>query len=153
MQRVINRLLHAGTLLSQYLYREASGINLLEYLLDVTGSDLSALYALPPDNDTSLPLLHSCGRFQPPASFDQDSESIGFLIESGEVLILNQPEADFFEDILLDSRFKSAATVPVGDRFVLFLNSKQRGHYGVNSFSFLHSFGRMAGEVLLNKEH
>ena len=151
LQHVITELVHAGNLLCGSPSDTSPASGLVEYLLDATASDISALYAV--NGRSSLQLLHSCGRFPVPDSFDSNSESIAFLLESEEILILNQPERGFFEDILFDAGFASAAAVPLKKRFILFLNSRQEAHYGMNRFLLLDAINKLANQRPINGKH
>lgn len=144
---MVNKLLHGTRLWYQTAHNASTGKYFLEYVLDATSSDLAAFYAVTKDRTSPPVLLSSCGRFQMPPKLGAESESLVFLIDSGEVLICNQPGGEFFADIFLDDRFKSAASLSLGNDRILFLNSLRENHYGMNQLSFLDSLSKIAQEI------
>lgn len=144
---MVNKLLHGTRLWYQTTHSASPDKYFLEYLLDATSSDLAAFYTVTEDRTSPPALLSSCGRFQIPPTLGTESESIVFLIESGEVLICNQSGGEFFADIFLDGRFKSAASLSLGSDRILFLNSLRENHYGMSHLSFLDSLSKIAQEI------
>lgn len=153
---ILYDLVRTTNVLSEDMNRQSVSRGLVEQALDVTRSDAAALYVLDPDKkkQEELPLLHRRGRYDLPKHLPLSGESVNFLLDSRETLVINNPGGPFFGDIFLHSEMKSAIASPLVSRDqvmgLLFLNSRQPDHYGAARLSFIDSFNKMASGMLQN---
>ncbi len=153
---IIDELVRTTNVLSQDMSRRSVSRSLVEQALDVTRADLAALYVINPrdEDDDVLPLLHKRGRYPVPSELEKERESIEFILDCGNSLVVNQPDAEFFADVYLHPDMKSAMVVPLLNQKVLlgvlYINAREENHFGASRLSFIDSFSRMASGLLRN---
>ncbi|HUX14150.1 MAG TPA: adenylate/guanylate cyclase domain-containing protein [Spirochaetia bacterium] len=129
---------------------------LVEQALDITRSDLAALYLYqePEDPASKLTLFYRRGAAGVAESIPGTGEFVSFLRECGETLVVSSAEDAFFSDVLLVPGMQSGIALPLTtprDQLgVLVLNSRQSLFFDRDRFSFLDSFGKMAGNMFHN---
>jgi len=129
---------------------------LVEQSLDITHADLAALYVFedPEDPRSNLRLYYRRGRGDVPRGLPASSESIEFLLENRETLVLLRRDLPFFADLFLDDAMNSAIALPLFTRKVqigvLICNAKPENFWYRDRFFFLDSFARTAAGVLNN---
>ena len=159
---VLDELVRASTLLAdEGDFRQLCSV-LVEQSLDVTGSDLAALYIFKDsqNRDFELRLMYKRGPHDVSAVIPADSELTDFMNECGKSVVLQERKSGFFDGAFLDDHMNSAVVLPLNTVKskigVLFLNSRTPLHYNKNTFHFLDSYTRQAGGLLhnvrLNKE-
>ncbi len=152
----LDELVRAGARLARE--RRLNGLVsvLVEQALDITRSDLAALYLyIEPDNPGSrLALFYRRGAEQPADSLSGGTELVSFLRECGEMLVVNSPDDAYFSDIYLAPNMESGIALPLiaagAQLGILVLNSRSSGHFNRDRFFFLDSFGKMAGNMFHN---
>ena len=156
-QSIIQELVRTTDLLSQDMSKSSVSKSIVEQAVDVTRSEIGALYLIPDRGNESsekFPLLHKRGRYPVPEELKSTSSTVEFLLESNEVLVVNTRSLVYFQDIILCPEMKSGMAVLLSNQSIglglLFLNSKNENHYGTNRFSFFDSFSRMASGLLRN---
>lgn len=153
---IIDELVRTTNVLSKDMNRNSVSRSLVEQALDITRADLAALYVVPPKNgvEDELPLLHKRGRVPVPSVIEIERESVDFVLDCREVLVVNSVGGEFFSDILLHPDMGSGMLVPLVNQKsvlgVLFLNAKAGGHFGAGRLSFIDSFSKMASSMLRN---
>ena len=129
---------------------------LVEQALDITRSDLAALYLyVEPDNPESrLALFYRRGAAQVAESMPGDTELTSFLRECGETVVVSSPDDTYFPEIYLTPGMRSGIALPLATARtqlgILVLNSRTSCHFNRDRFSFLDSFGKMAGNMFHN---
>lgn len=153
---IIDELVRTTNVLSQDMNKKSVSRSLVEQAQDITRSDSAALFVINPDPSESdiLLLLHKRGRFSVPSEISVERESVDFVLESLEALVVNSPDNEFFSDIFLHPEMKSAVAVPLFNQKVtlgvLILNSREEMHYGASRLSFITSFSKMVSGLLRN---
>ncbi len=141
------QLVHGLKLLRQSIHKKVPDTELVEFLMDATSSDVVAAYALPQKKQTKTSFLAGCGRSQVPHHVNRNSESMLFLVESGELLVCNG-RGEFFADMFLNSSSASAAALRCAGSYVCFFNSVRQNHYNNSNFFFLSSLNKIVQSLL-----
>lgn len=155
-QSVLDELVRASTLLSgEYELKPLISV-LVEQSLDITHSDVAALYLLKDIEASSsdLKLMYKRGNFIIPEEISKKSELIEFLKESSMALVLQERKKLAFHDLFLNDQMNSGIALPIitkkQNMGVLFLNSRKENYYSRASFNFIKSFSRQASGMLHN---
>lgn len=131
---------------------------LVEQALDITRSDLAALYLHEDPNDPQKPLTlyYRRGATGVAATLDGASEIAGFLVECGESVVVNSTGERFFSDIFLVSGMQSGVAVPLATPHaqlgILVLNSRTTHFFNRDRLSFIESFAKIAGNMIHNAQ-
>jgi adenylate cyclase len=151
---IIDELVRTTNVLSQDMNKKSVSRSLVEQALDITRADLAALYVVNPDDEEVLPLLHKRGRFPVPAELEMERETVDFILDCREALVVNVKNPDYFGDIFLHPDMASGIAVPLLNQKVLLgvliLNAKEENHFGASRLSFIDSFSRMVSGLLRN---
>ncbi len=155
---VLKELVHAGSLLSNELDLKKLISIIVEQAKDITKSDLSCLYLAEDSKDTKSTyiMVYRRGKFEVPEKLYPESETIQFLIENRETIVILNREPKFFKDILLNPEMESGIVIPLftqKDNLAIFiLNSTLPEFYNRARFEFLDSFGKLASGMLGNSK-
>ena len=100
---IVDELVRTTNVLSKDMSRQTVSVSLVEQARDVTRSNVAALYIVPSEeeNPQNFPLLHKRGQFDVPQMLDRENETVDFLLDSSETLVVNDPGNVFFSDIFL----------------------------------------------------
>ena len=153
-----HELVRAGSLLARESDGRAVAEVLVEQAVDITRSDIGALYlAEDPDTPTSsLKLVYRRGRFKLPRSIRPEAESVSLVSELREPLVLHDRDRPYFRDALLDDRMRSAIVAPLAAPRavlgVLILNAAPREFYRYSRLRFVESLVPLAAGMLHNSE-
>ncbi|HUX52025.1 MAG TPA: adenylate/guanylate cyclase domain-containing protein [Spirochaetia bacterium] len=129
---------------------------LVEQAIDVTRSDLAALYMYREESDESrsATLFYRRGSAPVPESLSENTDFVSFVDECGETLVVHSSDDPFFTGALLADRMQSAIVLPLvtprSNLGFLVLNSVHPDFYNRDKFFFLDSFGKMAGNMFHN---
>jgi len=129
---------------------------LVEQALDISRSSLAVLYAYsdPDEPDRQLKNVYQRGDYQVPASLDRSLETIAFVEECRESLILHGRNRPFFQDAFINERMESLIVLPLftptGKIGLLYLASTHPGFYKRDRFLFLDSLSTLAAGMLHN---
>lgn len=152
----LDNLVRASSLLSrEHELRQLASV-LVEQSLDITHADLAALYVYedPDDPRSALRLYYRRGRGEIPKRLAANLESIDFIAENRETLVLLERDLPFFNDIFLDDSMNSAIALPLftpnARLGILICNARPENFWYRDRFSFLDSFARTAAGVLNN---
>jgi len=157
IERTLDELVRAGSLLSQNLNFQTMASVLVEQTLDITKSDLGCLY-LYKERETSsdLKLMYRRGRYQVPEILSRKSEIITFLEDSKEAVVLLEQKPSPFVELLLHPQMQSGIVLPLSTPSLtlgaVFLNSLKPFFYNRERFDFLDSFTKLAGGMLHNSK-
>ncbi len=157
-EQVTTELVRAGSLLTRESDVRSLTSVLVDQSLDITGSDLGAAYLFSEPGYTNSPLrlMYRRGRYSIPRKLDPDLESIAFVGELQETLVLHGKGRRFFEDAFLHKRMHSAIVAPIvapaATFGVLILNSVRPEFYHHNRLRFVESFVPLAAGMLHNSE-
>jgi class 3 adenylate cyclase len=126
---------------------------LVEQSIDISHSDLAALYLYPSDDsDGQLDLAYRRGRGSVPRTLDRRSELVSFLEECRQAVVLLERKPSPFLELLLDDRSQSGIALPVFTAKrqigILLLNSQSSRFYNRDRFRFLDSFVSLAAGML-----
>jgi len=158
---VLNELVRTGSILlsREMNYRELITA-LVEQSIDITRSDLSALYLYSDIASTgrhtagTLRLVYRRGRHSVPTKLDENSSLVSFIKDSKEAVTLNERHKSPFVGLLLSDRMSSGVafplTTPKRDLGILFLNSIEPFFYNRTRFNFLDSLTKLTGGLLHN---
>lgn len=153
---VFGELVRASSMLaSESRYTSQVSI-LVEQALDISRSSLAVLYAYSdPENPSGqLRSVYQRGDYQVPAALSPELESIAFVEECGESLILHDRDRPFFGDAFINEKMHSVIVLPLftptGRIGLLFLCSIHPGFYKGDRFLFLDSLSTLAGGMLHN---
>ncbi|MFW5718054.1 MAG: adenylate/guanylate cyclase domain-containing protein [Spirochaetota bacterium] len=152
---VLDELVRASTLLSEETSFTRLASILVEQSLDITHSDLAALYLhTEPDGTGDLTLVYRRGQGSPPTRFAASSELAAFITETDESVVLLDRKPSPFLEILLRADARSGIALPVSTATrrlgVLVLNSVKPNYYNRKRFHFLDGFARLASGMLNN---
>ncbi len=153
---VLKELVRAGSLLSSEIELKNLISIIVEQSKDITRSDLSCLYLSenPEKGKSTYKLVYRRGKFDVPERIYPDSETLQFLIESKETVVILDPQTKFFGDIFLNPKMKSAIALPLftqkDNLAMLILNSTEPEFYNRTKFEFLDSFSKLASGMLGN---
>ncbi len=153
---IMDELVRAGSRLShQQNFNDLVSV-LVEQAIDISLSDMACLF-LKTDHDqteSDYKLVYRRGNFASPVIIGSQSETIHFLTECREAVVIIEREPSPFADIFLNSQMQSAIALPLltsrGNLGVLILNDKKSGFYNREKFSFLDAFCKLAGGILQN---
>lgn len=155
-QHVFGELVRAGSMLTDET-RYTSQISILvEQAQDVSKSELAVLYAYsdPSDPGPQLKRVYQRGQFDTPGSISRSSETVSFMEDCRETLILHDTDRPFFDDAFLHPAMRSTIVLPLmtptGKLGILFLASRRAGYYMRDRFLFLDSLTQLAGGILHN---
>jgi PAS domain S-box-containing protein len=134
---------------------------LVEQAVDISRSDLAALYLFsqPDDPRSGLKLAYKRGRDVPPDRLSGDSELVCFMRDCREALVFNNrdPAAKtfpLFREALLVPSMSSGMALPVAsstqDLGLLFVNSRKPCFYARRRFHFLDALVKLAGPLMQN---
>lgn len=128
---------------------------LVEQACDISESDLAALYiytGTDTEPGSGLKLTYRRGPWHVPAALDRASDSIAFIEECAEAVVLNARIDCIFSELLLDPAMSSCMAVPIFlpkyRAGILILNSRSARHYGRDRLNFLVSFCALATGML-----
>jgi len=157
-QEVLDELVRASALLSnEYELKPLISV-LVEQSLDITHSDVAALYLFtePEKPVSDLKMVYKRGNFPIPAEFGKESELIDFLLECRKAVVLQERKKLAFSDLFLHPGMQSGIALPVITRKstigILFLNSRKQNFYNRASFNFLNSYTKQAAGMLHNSK-
>ena len=157
IERVLDELVRAGSLLSRDLnFKNMAGV-LVEQTLDITKSDLACLYIrTDPERRSDLRLIYRRGRFQVPETLSREAEIVQFIEESDETVVLLERRENPFVGLLLNSEMAGGIALPISTPTaklgLLILNSRKTMFYNRERFDFLDSFTKLAGGMLHNSK-
>ena len=152
----LNELVRASARLTRERRLDGLVSVLVEQALDITRSDLAALYLCQePDNpESKLTLFCRRGAAGVAESMAGNTELVSFLRECGETLVVSSPDDTYFSDIFLVPGMRSGIALPLvtprSHLGILVLNSRKPVYFNRDRFSFLDSFGKMAGNMFDN---
>ncbi|HTX74177.1 MAG TPA: adenylate/guanylate cyclase domain-containing protein [Rectinemataceae bacterium] len=154
--RALDDLARASARLSQE--RRLTGLVsvFVEQALDLTASDLAALYlyAKPEEPEAGLALFYRRGVAGAPDRIGGDDECAAFLRECDDSLVISSPGDPYFSSLLLVPGMASGVGLPLSTARsqlgFLVLNSRQPSYFDHGRFHFLDSFRKMAGNMLQN---
>ncbi len=155
-RRTLDELVRAGSLLAGQTDFRALASILVEQALDVSRSDLAALYVPvdPDDRRGDLRLFYRRGRDAAPERLGGRSPLVEFVRDCGEAVVLLERRAGPFETLLLARAMESGIAVPISTPKaaigLLFVNSLERLHYDRRRFHFLDSYCKLASGMLHN---
>ncbi len=153
---VFGELVRASSRLSAET-RYTSQISILvEQSVDISRSDLAVLYAYSDAEEPAdtIKKVYQRGRFASPDSLSRSSETVDFIEDCRQTLILHDTDRPYFADAFLDERMRSAIALPLftptGKIGILFLNALRPNFYLRSRFLFLDSLTSLAGGMLHN---
>lgn len=152
---ILDELVRASSLLSNDIRFTRLVSVLVEQALDISHSDLAALYLYPTsEKGQTLELSYRRGRGLAPERIERSVEFVAFLEECRQTVVLLDRNESPFADILLDASSQSAIALPlytpkkrIG---ILVLNSTQHEFYNRERFLFLDSLVGLAAGMLNN---
>jgi adenylate cyclase len=151
--RVLDELVRASSMLSRELTFQKLTSILLEQTLDITHSDLAALYLYSGERG-DLRLDRKRGRHTPPDLISRSSELIQFLLDCDEAVVLLERKPSPFTEILLTDRMESGIVLPLSTPTarigVLILNSLESFFFARERFHFLTGIVDVASGMLEN---
>ncbi len=153
---VFGELVRAGAQLSTETRYNSQVSILVEQAIDISHSDLAVLYAYSDTENPSETLrkIYQRGRYDTPEKLSRDGETIDFIEDCRQTLILGDRDRPFFSDAFLDPDMRSAIVLPLftpnGKIAVLFLNSRTPMFYTHSRFLFLDSLSGLAAGMLHN---
>jgi PAS domain S-box-containing protein len=153
---VFSELVRASTLLSGENRFNSQISILVEQSLDISRSDLAVLYAYSDMEDPGPELrnVYQRGDYDVPSTIPRSKETVEFLEECRETLVLHDTDRPFFSDAFLHPAMRSAIVLPLmtptGKIGILFLQSHRPGYYSRDRFLFLDSLTKLAGGMLHN---
>ncbi|MDA3956116.1 GAF domain-containing protein, partial [Oceanispirochaeta sp.] len=153
---VLDELVRASTLLADEGDFKTLISVLVEQSLDITRSDVAALYLFkkPEDKQSDLKLMYKRGSFELPEELQARSELIDFLNECEKAVVLQERKQGPFGDLFLHPQMNSGIALPLKTAKtrigVLILNSRKSFFYNRNSFNFLNSYSTQASGMLQN---
>ncbi len=149
-------LVRAGSLLSREFDFKSLISTLVDQSLDISGSDLAALYlSAEPDKARSrLKLSYKRGSGEIAPFVEADAEIAEFIRDCGESVVLNSRKPSPFAGLLLSASMQSGMALPIvtprSFLGILFVNSKKTGFYTSSAFNFLNSFASLASGMMHN---
>ena len=155
---VFDELVRVGALLTREFSVSGVVSVLLEQSVDVTASDLAAIYLydhLDPQAGR-LRLVRRRGRVEVPRELPSDAETVAFVAESNASVVVHDRGRAYFNDALLHPSMRSALVVPLStpkaQLGVLVVNCAEPFFYDRTRFHFLESFAGLASGMLHNSE-
>lgn len=150
----LDQLVRASSMLSEEIHFSRLVSVLVEQAIDVSRSDLAALYLYDDDRSDSLALAYRRGRGEVPGRLDRSTELVRFIEECRESVVLLERRESPFEGLLLDDRARSGMALPLftakARLGILLLNSNEERHFNRERFSFLDSLVSLAAGMLNN---
>lgn len=156
LENTVDELVRAGSLISRELNFRSLVSTLVEQSIDISRSDLAALYLYedPEQRQSNLVLVYRRGRYEAPRHLSRGSELIEFIRECGESVVLLENRKSPFRDVFLTPDMRSGIALPISipraTLGVLILNSRHPRFYDRRRFSFLDSFTQLASGMLHN---
>ena len=153
---VMDELVRASSLLSGEFELKPLISVLVEQSLDVTHSDLAALYLhTDPELSTSeLKMTYKRGRFSIPVDLQGNGELMEFLNECSMSVVLQERKKGIFQELFLHESMNSGIALPITTKKMnigtLILNSRKENAYSREQFSFADSFSKQASGMLHN---
>ena len=153
----IQELVRVSSLLASDQSRSSLISTLVEQAQDISKSELGALYAYPADLSSSpMKMIFKRGKYDVPASFEQDSELVKFIEDCREVTVVHGKDDPFFTEALLNEKMNSAIILPLTASRkkigILILNSRKQDFYGKNRLHFLDAFTKLSAGLVHNAE-
>jgi adenylate cyclase len=151
---VFSELVRASSQLTGEMRYNSQISILVEQSIDITRSNLAVLYAYsdPENPSDTLRCVYQRGPYQSPQTISRKSETVDFIEDCGETLILHDTDRPFFSDALLNPQMHSAIVLPLfsltGKIAILFLNAIKPGYYQRDRFLFLDSLSSLAAGTL-----
>ncbi len=155
---VFSELVRASSLLSEEKRYNSQISILVEQALDISRSGLGVLYAYsdPTEPAPELKRVYQRGNYETPKSIKRSSETVDFMEDCRETLILHDTDRPFFSDAFLNPNMRSMIVLPLmtptGKIGLLFLGSRNPGFYRHDRFLFLDSLTQLAGGMLHNSQ-
>ncbi len=156
--RVFDELVRAGALLSREFDFKTLLVTLVDQCVDVSGSDLGAVYlaADPEKRRCDVTLSSKRGAFDIPSLLSPDDETIDFLWDCGESVVANSAAGSPFRTLFLHPSMQSAIALPLATAKafigIIILNSKETDHYNSSRFNFLNAYASLASGMLHNSK-
>jgi adenylate cyclase len=151
---VLDALVRASGLLSEEINFTRLVSVLVEQAVDVSRSDLAALYLYEDEAAKSLTLAYRRGRGEPPKQLERSDELVGFIEECRESVVLLDRRESPFAGLLLVDGARSGMALPLftakARLGILLLNSTEQRHYNRERFSLLDSLVGLAAGMLNN---
>ncbi|MFP4267318.1 MAG: adenylate/guanylate cyclase domain-containing protein [Spirochaetaceae bacterium] len=154
--KAFSELIRASSLLTEEM-RYTSQISILvEQALDISRSNLAVLYAYSSLDapDSKIKRVYQRGAYDTPSALERESETVDFVEDCRETLILHDTDRPFFSDAFLSAGMHSAIVLPLftptAKIGILFLNSRHADFYNRDRFLFLDSLTSLAGGMLHN---
>lgn len=160
----LEALSRASTLLAREGDTEGLISTMVDLAVDMTRSDVAAFYAYGDARCccTDLTRSHQRGRYTVPDKIPAASETVLFIEESGESVVLLERKPSPFRDVLLDPGMQSGIALgvssgptpnkPARRHGALILNSREKLFYGRRRLNFLDSLNGLAVRLLTNAE-
>lgn len=151
---VLDELVRASALLSEEISFPRLVSILVEQALDISSSDLAALYLYGDGEKGPLSLAYRRGRGEVPPALGRTSELVQFLEECEESVVLSERRQSPFDALFMTDRAQSGMALPLSTAKarigVLLVNSTTPRHYNRERFSFLDSLVGLAAGILNN---
>lgn len=154
----LERLSRAGVLLTRTMDAGSLIDILLDQVLDFTRCDIAAVYVYngPGKKSSGAKLVSSRGRYELPPEFSEKSQSLVFIRESRESIVLLSRKPFPFDDILLDPSMHSGIMFPLfthkDDIGFLVVNSQYERYFKRDLYEFCSAFVELAGGMLNNSQ-
>ena len=155
-RQTLDQLVRAGSLLAGEMDFGSLASILVEQALDVSRSDLAALYvcADPEDRRSDLRLFYRRGRYDVADRLPGRDPFVEFARECDEAVVLLERRGGPLDAVLLDPSMSSGIAVPISTPRatigLLVLNSLEPLHYDRSRFHFLDSYSKLASGMLHN---
>ncbi|MCF7929422.1 MAG: guanylate cyclase [Spirochaetales bacterium] len=153
---VFGELVRASSQLSAETRYTSQVSILVEQATDISRSDLAVLYAYSDSQNPgdTLRRVYQRGRFDTPEKLPRSEETVDFVEDCGQTLILHDTGRPFFSGAFLNPQMRSAIVLPLftptGKIGILYLNSHRPGFFTGGRFLFLDSLTSLAGGMLHN---
>jgi class 3 adenylate cyclase/PAS domain-containing protein len=156
LENTVDELVRAGSLISRELNFRSLISTLVDQSIDISRSDLAALYLYedPERRHSNLVLAYRRGGYDVARRLSHKSELVEFIRECGEAVVLLKNRKSPFRDIFLSPDMTSGIALPISipraTLGLLILNSRQAHFYDRRRFQFLDSFSQLASGMLHN---
>ncbi|QEN09931.1 PAS domain S-box protein [Oceanispirochaeta crateris] len=153
---VLDELVRASALLADEGDFKSLISVLVEQSLDITRSDLAALYLFknPENKNSDLKLMYKRGAFEVANELLADTELVEFINECEKSVVLQERKPGPFDDLFVHPLMNSGIALPLKTSKsrigILILNSRKALFYNKNSFNFLDSYTKQASGMLQN---
>ena len=154
--KVFGELVRASSQLSAETRYTSQVSILVEQAADISRSDIAVLYAYSDAQNPgdTLRRVYQRGRFDTPEKLPRNEETVDFIEDCGQTLILHDTGRPFFSGAFLNPQMRSAIVLPLftptGKIGILYLNSRRPGFFTMGRFLFLNSLTSLAGGMLHN---